>query len=225
MDRDDPAYAGQRDYGPMLLRLYDPIVVAHVSRIVWRTPPGSLTDRFRERVRPNHLDVGPGTGYFLDKSGLPDGSEITILDPNPNVLKHVSKRLADRFKVTAVEADVLKPLPVTGPFDSAALHLVIHCLPGPLERKQLAVNNVAAVLAPDGVFFGASVLGIPGPHTRLARGVLKVFNKQGGFDNLGDTEEALRTMLGTAFEQVTFETMGSVAVFAAMGPKVPPATA
>ena len=27
MDRDDPAYAGQRDYGPLLLRLYDPIVV------------------------------------------------------------------------------------------------------------------------------------------------------------------------------------------------------
>ena len=53
--------------------------------------------------------------------------------------------------------------------------------------------------------------------------MLKVFNKQGGFDNLDDTEDALRTMLGSAFEQVTFETMGSVAVFAAMGPKVPPA--
>jgi SAM-dependent methyltransferase len=218
MDRDDPAYAGQRDYGPLLLNVYDPIVVGQVSRIVWRTQPGPLLDRFRERVRPNHLDVGPGTGYFLDKSGLPDGSAITILDPNPNVLKHVSKRLT-RFKVTAVEADVLKPLPVAGPFDSAALHLVIHCLPGPIERKQLAVNNVAAVLAPDGVFFGASVLGIPGPHTRLARGVLKVFNKQGGFDNLDDTEESLRTMLGSAFEQVQIETIGAVAVFAATGPK------
>ena len=218
MDRDDPAYAGQRDYGPLLLRLYDPIVIAHVSRIVWHCPPGALVDRFRARVRPNHLDVGPGTGYLLDHSGLPDGSAITVLDPNTHVLKHVSKRLA-RFDVTAVEADVLKPLPVKGPFDSAALHLVIHCLPGPLERKQLAVTNVASVLKPDGVLFGASVLGIPGPHTRLARGVLKVFNKQGGFDNLADTEDALRTMLGSAFEHVELETVGSIAVFAATGPK------
>ena len=171
MDRDDPAYAGQRDYGPLLLRLYDPIVIAHVSRIVWRTPPDVLLDRFRARFRPNHLDVGPGTGWFLDHSGLPDGSPITILDPNTNVLDHVSKRLK-RFDVTAVEADVLKPLPVSGPFDSAALHLVIHCLPGPLERKQLAVTNVARVLAPDGILFGASVLGMQGPQTRLSRAVL-----------------------------------------------------
>jgi SAM-dependent methyltransferase len=221
VDRNDPAYAGQRDYGPLLLRLYDPVVVAHVSRIVWRTPPGSLLDRFRAHVRPNHLDVGPGTGYFLDNSGLPDGSPITILDPNTHVLEHVSKRLA-RFDVTAVEADVLKPLPVQGPFDSAALHLVIHCLPGPIERKQLAVTNVARVLAPDGIFFGASVLGIPGPHTRLGRAVLKVFNAQGGFDNLGDTEDVLRTMLGSAFEHVELETIGSVAVFSATGPKPAP---
>jgi SAM-dependent methyltransferase len=222
MERDDPAYAGQRDYGPLLLRLYDPIVIAHVSRIVWRTPPDVLLERFRARVRPNHLDVGPGTGWFLDHSGLPDGSPISILDPNTHVLDHVSKRLK-RFDVTAVEADVLKPLPVQGPFNSAALHLVIHCLPGPLERKQLAVTNVARTLAPDGILFGASVLGLKGPQTRLSRAVLRVFNAQGGFDNLDDTEESLRTILGAEFEHVELETFGAVAVFAATGPKRPPA--
>jgi SAM-dependent methyltransferase len=216
VDRDDPAYAGQRDYGPLLLRLYDPIVIRHVSRIVWRCPPDVLLDRFRARVRPNHLDVGPGTGWFLDHSGLPGGSPITILDPNTNVLDHVSRRLA-RFSVTAVEADVLKPLPVDGPFDSAALHLVIHCLPGPVERKALAVSNVAATLAQDGILFGASVLGLHGAQTRLSRAVLRVFNAQGGFDNLDDTEETLGTMLASEFEHVVIEVVGSVALFAATG--------
>jgi SAM-dependent methyltransferase len=216
--RDDPAYAGQRDYGPLLLRLYDPIVIRHVGRIVWRVPDGVLLDRFRARVRPNHLDVGPGTGWFLDHSDLPDGTPITILDPNTHVLDHVSKRLA-RFDVTAVEADVLKPLPVTGPFASAALHLVIHCLPGPQERKQLAVTNVARVLAPDGILFGATVLGMRGPQTRLSRAVLRVFNAQGGFDNLDDTEESVRTMLEAEFDDVQMEVIGALALFAATGPK------
>ena len=45
------------------------------------------------------------------------------------------------------------------------------------------------MLAPDGVLFGASVLGMPGPHSGLARQVLKVFNKQRGFDNLADTDD------------------------------------
>jgi SAM-dependent methyltransferase len=218
--RDDPAYAGQRDYGPLLLRLYDPIVIGQVSRIVWRVPPAALHERFRARVRPNHLDVGPGTGWFLDHSDLPDGSPITILDPNTHVLDHVSKRLA-RFDVTAVEADVLKPLPVTGPFASAALHLVIHCLPGPLERKQLAVTNVARVLAPDGILFGATVLGMRGPQTRLSRAVLRVFNAQRGFDNLDDTEDSVRTMLEAEFDDVQIELIGSLAVFAATGPRRP----
>ena len=221
MDRDDPAYRGQREYNRLLLNLYDPLVLGPIARHVWRCPTPGLVDRYRRHVRPRHLDVGPGTGYFLDRSGLADGSPITILDPNPNVLRHVSGRLG-RMEVTAVEADVLKPLPVRGPFDSAALHLVIHCLPGPRARKALAVANVAAVLAPDGVLFGASVLGEPGPHTRLARGILRVFNRQGGFDNLADTEAVLRGILTESFERVDLEVVGSIALFAATGPRRSP---
>jgi SAM-dependent methyltransferase len=143
---------------------------------------------------------------------------VTILDPNPNVLGHVSRRLG-QLNITAVEADVLKPLPVDGPFDSAALHLVIHCLPGPLPRKAAAVANVATVLAPAGVLFGASVLGTSGSHTWLSRRVLTAFNRRGAFDNLNDTEAGLREILGASFERVDLETVGSVAIFAATNPR------
>ena len=114
---------------------------------------------------------------------------------------------------------MLKPLPVDGPFDSAALHLVIHCLPGPLSRKALALVNVAAVLAPTGVLFGASVLGTSEHHTWLARRVLGAFNRRGAFDNLNDTEEGLREILGASFERVELETVGSIAIFAARNPR------
>ncbi len=162
--------------------------------------------------------MGPGTGYCIDKSGLADGSRVTILDPNRNVLDHAARRL-QRLDVTAVEADVLKPLPVDGPFDSAALNMVIHCLPGPLSRKAEAVKNVAAVLAPTGVLFGASVLGTSGAHSWLARRVLSAFNRRGAFGNLDDTEEGLREILAESFDHVELETFGSVAVFSATNPR------
>ena len=218
MDRDDPAYRGQSEYSRPLLKLYDPLVLGPIARFVWRCPATRLVERYRQRIRSRHLDVGPGTGYFLERSGLPDRSPVTILDPNPNVLRHVSQRLG-QLDITAVEADVLKPLPVSGPFDSAALHLVIHCLPGPLPRKAAAVANVAAVLAPDGVLFGASVLGTSGRHTWAARRMLDAFNRQGGFDNLNDTEEGLGEILAASFEHVELETVGSVAIFAATHPR------
>jgi len=218
MDRNDPAYKGQSEYTPLLLNLYDPLVLGPIARFVWRCPRPRLVERYRQHIRDRHLDVGPGTGYFIAQSGLPAGSSVTILDPNPNVLAHASRRLR-RFDVTAVEADVLKPLPVPGPFESAALHLVIHCLPGPLERKAKAVANVAAVLAPTGVLFGASVLGSSGRHNWLARRVLDAFNRQGAFDNLADSEEGLRGILDASFERVELDTVGSIALFAATNPR------
>ena len=218
MDRDDPAYRGQNDYTRPLLRVYDPMVLGLAAKFVWRCPTSLLVERYRRYVRDRHLDVGPGTGYFLRRSGLPPGSRVSILDPNPNVLDHASRRL-QHLDVTAVEADVCKPLPVDGPFDSAALHLVIHCLPGPLPRKAAAVANVAAVLAPTGVLFGASVLGRSQRHTWLARRVLDAFNRRGAFDNLDDTEEGLRDILGASFEHVQLETVGSIVVFEATGPR------
>lgn len=220
MDRSDPAYRGQADYSPLLLKLYDPIVIGVVSRVVWRFPVNRLTDEYRARIRDRHLDVGPGTGYLIDHAGLTDGSHVTILDPNPNVLRHVAKRMR-RLDVTAVEADVLKPLPVEGPFDSAALSLVLHCLPGPLTRKATAIANIAKVLAPDGVLFGASVLGRSGRHTWLARRVLGAFNRRGAFDNLDDSEGGLREILAASFESVEMETFRSVVVFAASNPRAP----
>ena len=224
MEHDDPAYRGQSDYTRALLRLYDPVVLGVVAKAVWRCPTARLEEGYRQHIRDPHLDVGPGTGYFIERSGLRDGSRVTILDPNPNVLDHASRQLR-RLDVTAVEADVLKPLPVDGPFESAALNLVIHCLPGPMSRKAAAVTNVAAVLAPDGVLFGASVLGTAGPQTWLSRRVLAAFNRRGAFDNLGDTEAGLHEILAASFDHVEQEIVGSIAIFAATSPRSSPSQA
>ena len=218
MQPDDPAYRGQREYTPFFLKIYDPVILGFFTRVVWRCPTSFLVERYRRHIRHRHLDVGPGTGYFLERAGLPDGAPVTLLDPNANVLDHASRRL-QRLDITAVEADVLKPLPVDGPFDSVALHFVIHCLPGPLSRKAAAVSNVAAVLAPTGVLFGASILGASGPHRWLARKMLDANNRRGIFDNLGDSSQGLGEILGVAFEHVELEMIGSMAVFAATNPR------
>ena len=84
-------------------------------------------------------------------SGQSDYTRLLLNGYDPLVLGPIATfvwrcrtaRLVERYRrhirlrhldTTAVEADVCKPLPVDGPFDSAALHLVIHCLPGPLAR-------------------------------------------------------------------------------------------
>jgi SAM-dependent methyltransferase len=218
VDPSDPAYKGQADYTRFLLSIYDRFVVGFMAKAVLRCPIPPLLDRYRRLVGRRHLDVGPGTGYFLDRADVAGRTELTLLDPNPNVLAH-SSRVLERMRPTTIEADVLKPLPVTGRFDSAALNMVLHCLPGPQSEKARAVRNIAAVLEPDGVLFGATVLGRSGSHTPQARAFLAVANRQGGFDNLGDSLEGLREILSESFEEVEVDEVGSAARFIARHPK------
>lgn len=173
--------------------------------------------RYRQLMGRRHLDVGPGTGYFLAKAAPPEGTEITLLDPNPNVLAHASRRLRALHPVT-IEADVMKPLPVEGPFDSAALNYVLHCLRGPQSQKAVAIQNIARVLTADGVLFGGTVLGLPERHTPQARAFLRLVNWRGDFDNLGDTAEGLRRILEGSFETVEVDVVGSTANFTASRP-------
>ena len=218
MEKSDAAYKGQAGYNPFLLAIYDPWVLGFMARAVWRCPTPPAVERYRRNLGHRHLDVGPGTGYFIEKAAPDRGTEITLLDPNPHVLHHASRRLAV-LGPTAVEADVMKPLPVSPTFDSAALNYVLHCLRGPVANKAIAIRNVADVLAPDGVLFGGTVLGLAEDHTPQARAVLRAFNKNGAFDNLGDTADGLRQILGESFERVEVEVTGSVAYFTATGPR------
>ena len=218
MDRSDPAYAGQREYTPLFLRLYDPVILGVLAPVVWRCPASRLLEGYRRYASHRHLDVGPGTAYFLDRADLPAGTAVTLLDPNRNVLDHASRRLRDLVPRT-IEADVLKPLPDLGPFDSAALNGVLHCLPGPLPAKAVAVANVAAALTSEGVLFGSTILGTAGRHTWLGRRILEGNNRRGTFDNLGDTEEGLAEILEASFERVEIETVGAMAVFVARRPR------
>jgi SAM-dependent methyltransferase len=216
--QDSSAERGWRDYNRGLLAVYDRVVIGFVAKAVWRCPPETLLGLYRANIRAPHLDVGPGTGFAIDRSGLPDGSAVTLVDPNPTVLAYATRRLR-RLDVAAVRASVLEPLPIELGFPSAGLNVVLHCLPGPMARKAAAIRNIASVLAPDGVLFGSTVLGLAGDQTRLSRAVLRLFNRRGAFDNLGDTEDGLRIILDESFENVDLSVVGAVAIFVARRPR------
>lgn len=219
MNPDDPAYDGQKHYTPWLLKVYDPLVLGFFASAVWRSPGRGLLEHYNRHIRQQHLDVGPGTGYFLEHARLPNGASLTLVDPNPNVLAHVSRRLA-HLDVAVIEADVCKPLidrVDSRLFDSVALNLVFHCLPE--TCKAPAIAHIAAVVKPDGVFFGATVLGTPELHTPVSRIPLWAYNRVGAFDNLSDSEGLLREILSESFEATDLEVVGSIAIFSATGPR------
>jgi SAM-dependent methyltransferase len=214
MDASDPSYAGQHFYSSWFLKIYDPLVLGVYSKFVWRCPSRVLVQHYSQHLARRHLDVGPGTGYFLERAHLPRDFSLSLLDPNLNVLAHSSKRLA-RLNPVVLHADVTRPLELNRRFDSIAINYVLHCLPGPMSRRSDTIRTLADCLEPEGVLFGATVLGTSELHTWLSCAALRENNRRGIFDNLSDTEAALRELLGGSFRVVDIHVIGAVAVFTA----------
>ena len=175
---------------------------------------GAGYDRYAGR---RHLDLGVGTGWYLDRCAWPvERPEITLLDLNENSLSLAARRLA-RFAPQTVRANVLDPLPLADErFESVAANYLLHCLPGRIDSKAatLAVN-VRPYLVAGGVLFGSTILGRGVTHTRIGRRLMKLYNAKGIFSNPEDDEHGLEQGLAATFPRVEIEVVGAVALFAA----------
>lgn len=210
-------FEGQPYYEHRRLRLYDLVVVHASNRLLWRCPKSRLVDHYNDWITSRHLEVGPGSGYYLDHCRMPVGQpELTLLDLNPDPLRFAAHRLR-RYTPRCVQADVLEPLPdfADGGFTSIAFNYVMHCLPEPPGGKHLVFKHLRQVLAPDGVLFGSTVLSQGVKHTALSRRFNLLYQRQGSFHNQHDSVQRLHQALDEHFSSHWIEVRGSVALFAA----------
>lgn len=216
IDKEHPAYRGQAPYSPAHLRFYDPVVVKFSNRFVWRCSARRLMDLYDKHVSARHLDIGPGTGYFLDHCRFPVARpEITLLDLNPSPLAYVSERIA-RYGPRTHRADLLEPFDLGSEgFDSIGLNYVLHCLPGSIPEKSRVFGHVAANLATGGVLFGSTILAHGVTQTAASRMLIRAYNRAGSFGNAEDSLVDLERALSAEFGAYTVETRGTVALFTA----------
>lgn len=206
----------QEVYTPRNLAIYDKLVLGLFCSLVWRCPAREMRRLYDTCVGSCHLDIGPGTGYFLDRCHFPTVQpEITLLDLNAECLKVSVKRLA-RYRPAICQANLMYPLPLPPHhFDSAGMNLVLHTIPGGWEGKGVVFKHVAEVLRPGGMVFGTTVLAEGVPMNRLTRKLLLAQHERANFQNQGDDPEGLRRQLARHFAESHVVTRGTVAIFKA----------
>jgi 2-polyprenyl-3-methyl-5-hydroxy-6-metoxy-1,4-benzoquinol methylase len=209
--------AGHAFYTRRSLAVYDLAILGYFSRLAWRCPARRIVAHYDEHVSANHLDVGVGTGYFLDRCQYPasrDGVRLALLDANSTCLDVAAERVA-RFTPERIEANVLEPIAYDGPrFDSVGLNYLLHCLPGPMRTKAAAIDHLIALAHPGAALFGATLLHAGVHRSWFARAVMKRNNAHGIFSNVDDSLEALRSALTARLDNVSVEVVGCVGVFA-----------
>lgn len=212
----DDIRAGQAVYSPRVLRTYDLMVLGVSNRFIWKCPTRRLLSLYDAHVASNHLDVGVGTGYFLDRCRFPDASpRVTLLDLNENCLTQTAERIG-RYRPELMRANLLEPIAYEGEsFESIGMNYVLHCLPGDLQSKGVVFDHLGALLKPGGVIFGSTLLSEGVKRGFLARRLMAVYNRKRIFSNSGDSLDELRRVLSERFADVEIETAGCAALFAA----------
>ncbi|CAM5606953.1 hypothetical protein SALBM135S_07213 [Streptomyces alboniger] len=216
-------FEGQAYYEHRRLRLYDLVVVNASNRLLWRCPKARLLEHYNDFITPRHLEIGPGSSYYLDHCRMPaPAPRLTLLDLNPDPLKFAAHRLR-RYTPRCVQADILEPLPdlVGGNYTSIGYNYVMHCLPEPPGGKRIVFKHLREALSPEGVLFGSTVLSRGVKHTALSRRFNLLYQRQGSFHNQRDSVRGLHQALDEHFASHWIEVRGSVALFAAHASQPP----
>lgn len=212
--------AGQAVYTTQTLNAYDFMVLGVSNRFIWKCPTQRLLDLYNSYVSANHLDVGVGTGYFLDRCKFPAAlPRIALMDLNQTALAFASRRIA-KYKPEIYHCNVLDPIQInTQKFDSISLNYLLHCLPGDLHSKAKVFDHLKALMNPQAVMFGATLLHGGVERNGFAKLLMSIYNRKGIFANQTDHLEDLTTELKKRFVEVSIETIGCAAVFCAKGDK------
>ncbi|MEF3365806.1 class I SAM-dependent methyltransferase [Methylocystis sp. 9N] len=208
--------AGQAIYTPKTLAVYDLIVLGLSNRFIWKCPTARLLAHYNRSVSGNHLDVGVGTGYFLDRCRFPTPRpRVALMDLNGDALSFASRRIA-RYEPEVYARNVLEEIAFEGArFDSVGVNYLLHCLPGDMATKARAFDFLMPLMNPGAVVFGATLLQGGVARGWAARHLMAFYNSKGVFSNTQDDLETLTGELEKRFSRVSIETVGCAALFSA----------
>nr|WP_271209176.1 SAM-dependent methyltransferase [Rhodococcus wratislaviensis]GLK33644.1 hypothetical protein GCM10017611_04860 [Rhodococcus wratislaviensis] len=177
------------------------------------------TAHYNSHVGGRHLDIGPGTDWYLQHATYPSSDPVVVVLLD----QMTTARLADRHhRGRAHRQHPLPTPPDIGVFDSVAANFVLHCVPGTWAEKGRAFGHIVQIIADDGVFFDSTILDTGAHHTPLSRALNSLYNGPIKlFHNRGDDLDGLHTALTTAFGEVEITVVGTVAVFSACQPLRP----
>lgn len=221
MARDDREHRATAPYTRAFLTVYDTWVIRLSNRFAWRCDAEVMLELYHRHLGRRHLEVGPGSGWYLANAEGPDPAQLTLMDLNPTPLSFTTRRVATAQRVVAsVRGSVLEPVPAAAGrgYDSVGINFVLHCVPGDFATKGVAFRHLADVLTDDGVLFGSTILG-QRPRTLFGRALSEIYCRVGAFNNRDDERGELERALGAAFEEFTVRDVGDVTLFTGRRPR------
>ena len=207
-------YLAQMVFTFMSHRFYDFALYNYITKYLWGCPKVLLLDNYVENVSANHLEIGVGSGYFLENTLCEDYvRRLMLLDLNQRCLAKSADRLKE-YAPTTRQHNMLAPLNLDDhTFDSIGMNYVLHCIPGSFNEHKIIFDNAYKHLTAGGVLFGATLVTQPLSQNAGSWLFMKLLNVVGVFNNGQQTEFELRAVLHTVFRHVEVNRVGNALLF------------
>ena len=144
----------------------------------------NIFNQYNKYLGRNHLEIGPGSGYFLKNKNI---NNLTLIDINQDILNYSYNNLiSNNYEIKIKNHNIFnQELKLNSEFDSVGLNYVLHCIPGRIENNiDSIINNLKN--KNDYILFGSSVLNDVNLQTRLSKLELIYLNKNKVFHNTND---------------------------------------
>jgi SAM-dependent methyltransferase len=194
---------------------YDFLLYGVISRYAWGSSIQRLDSHHKKYVRDNHLEVGVGTGFLLNRVVFDSAHpRLALMDLSRECLEK-TKRKVTRYAPETYIQNLLEPIHhKIDTFDSIGINYVMHCVPGDFKAKGVAFTHLRPLLSENGVLFGTTVLSDNIHKNVLAKPFMWLMNSLGVFNNRSDNAHDLKECLETHFRVIEFEVVGVTAFFA-----------
>jgi len=199
------------------IQYYDNLVNRTNCLRVWKCSEQYIFNHYRQNISGKHLEIGPGSGYFLKRDNLRINCSIdklTLIDINDNILNYSKENLKDDYcnEVSTLRHNIFSDkIPENIKFNSVGINYVLHCVPGKLEKKvDSLINNLGDT---NYNLFGATVICDPLHMNPIAEYELILLNSFGIFNNKNDTYEEFVEYLNNRNIKYNINKRGYVALF------------
>tara|TARA_Y100000591_G_scaffold11239_1_gene8743 strand:- start:7802 stop:8431 length:630 start_codon:yes stop_codon:yes gene_type:complete len=191
----------------ILLNNYDHFVNNLNCNYVWKCNQNIIKDLYKNNLSKDHIEIGPGTGYFLKKHQF---NSLYLVDINHDILNDSFKNLKNNskeiFKINKNIFSKNKQIKINN-VNSIGLSYVLHCVPNTLDVSlNYLVNNLNQK---DITLFGSTV--IPTKKNFFASSELYFLNKLGIFNNLNHNIQQLKKFSKNYEHEINI--VGNVLIF------------
>jgi phospholipid N-methyltransferase len=175
----------------LIFNNYDYFVNNINCKYVWKCDQRYIKKLYANNITNKHLEIGPGTGYFIKKYQF---NNLHLVDINQDILTNSKKNLNNNCQNIKIHNQNIfeNNNKINEDITSIGMSYVLHCVPSNLDRsldnlvENIKANNQVTI-------FGSTV--IPNKKDFLAMTEIYTLNKLGIFNNINHNKEQLEYII------------------------------